>query len=89
MSEFSSGAQDSSTRLREVGELRHRRFHLKGFKNAQMDDLAKALGVAKGIFYAYVESKEALVHFFARCADPKEVFAEVPRLPSLPVAFVF
>jgi AcrR family transcriptional regulator len=46
-----------------------------------MDDVAKALGVAKGTLYVYVESKDALFDLVARCADREEVFAQVPRLP--------
>ena len=46
-----------------------------------MDDVAIALGVAKGTLYVYVESKDALFDLVVRCADREEMFAEVPRLP--------
>jgi len=46
-----------------------------------MEDVAKALRVAKGTLYVYVESKEALFDLVARCADREEVFAEIPQLP--------
>ena len=42
-----------------------------------MEDVAKALRVAKGTLYVYVESKEALFDLVARCADREEVFAEI------------
>lgn len=56
-------------------------FIEQGYKGAQMDDVAKALGVAKGTLYVYVESKDALFDLVVRCADREEMFAEVPRLP--------
>ena len=45
-----------------------------------MDDVADALGVAKGTLYLYVESKEALFDLVARCAD-----AEPPLPPFAPL----
>jgi AcrR family transcriptional regulator len=44
-------------------------FIERGYKDTQMDDIAAALGVAKGTVYVYVESKEALFDLVARCAD--------------------
>ena len=46
-----------------------------------MDDIAMALGVAKGTVYRYVESKDALFDLVLRCADLQEPFAPPPRLP--------
>ena len=63
--------------MRCAGEV----FIEHGYKAAQMEDVAKALGVAKGTVYVYVESKEALFDLVARCAGREEVFAEVPPLP--------
>jgi len=48
----------------------------QGYRRTQMEDVASALGVAKGTLYLYVESKEALFDLVARCADL------VPPLPS-------
>jgi AcrR family transcriptional regulator len=53
----------------------------RGYNDAQMDDIASSLGVAKGTLYVYVESKEALFDLVARCADTVRSFEPVPRLP--------
>ena len=53
-----------------------------GYRRTQMDDVATALGVAKGTLYLYVESKEALFDLVARCAD---VAPPLPPLGPLPV----
>ena len=44
-------------------------FIAQGYQRTQMADVAKALGVAKGTLYLYVESKDALFDLVARCAD--------------------
>jgi len=72
---------DPSTRLRELVRCATEVFIEQGYKGAQMEDVAKALRVAKGTLYIYVESKEALFDLVARCADREEVFAEIPKLP--------
>jgi AcrR family transcriptional regulator len=72
---------DPSTRLRELVRCATEVFIERGYKGAQMEDVAKALRVAKGTLYIYVESKEALFDLVARCADREEMFAEVPKLP--------
>jgi AcrR family transcriptional regulator len=46
-----------------------------------MADVAKALGVAKGTVYLYVESKDALFDLVARCADQDRPFEKPPALP--------
>ncbi len=51
-----------------------------GFQRTQIGDVARAMGVAKGTIYLYVESKEALFDLVLRCAD------DPPREPdTLPV----
>jgi AcrR family transcriptional regulator len=72
---------DPSTRLRDLVRCATEVFIEQGYKSAQMEDVAKALGVAKGTLYIYVESKEALFDLVARRADQEEVFAEIPPLP--------
>jgi len=72
---------DPSTRLRELVRCATTVFIEQGYKDAQIEDVAKAMGVAKGTIYVYVEGKEALFDLVARCADREELFAEVPRLP--------
>jgi AcrR family transcriptional regulator len=56
-------------------------FIAQGYRRTQMADVAKALGVAKGTLYLYVESKEALFDLVARSADHAEPIANPPALP--------
>src|SRR5215469_5978549 len=72
---------DPSNRLRELVRCATAIFIEQGYKAAQMEDVAKAMGVAKGTLYVYVESKDALFDLVARCADRDEEFEKVPRLP--------
>lgn len=44
-------------------------IHKGGFRRTQIGDVAKAMGVAKGTLYLYVESKEALFDLVLRRAD--------------------
>ncbi|MCA9593897.1 MAG: TetR/AcrR family transcriptional regulator [Myxococcales bacterium] len=52
-----------------------------GFARTQIDDVARALGVAKGTVYLYVESKEALFDLALRHADQSAPLAEPSDLP--------
>ncbi len=52
-----------------------------GFARTQIDDVARALGVAKGTVYLYVESKEALFDLALRHADRVDAVAEPGELP--------
>ena len=56
-------------------------FIAQGYQRTQMADVAKALGVAKGTLYLYVESKDALFDLVARCADDAHPFEKLPALP--------
>jgi AcrR family transcriptional regulator len=56
-------------------------FIAQGYRRTQMADVAKALGVAKGTLYLYVESKDALFDLVARCADNDRPFEKLPALP--------
>jgi AcrR family transcriptional regulator len=47
-------------RLPQLIEAAIRVFIRKGYRGAQMDDIALEMGVSKGTLYNYVESKEAL-----------------------------
>lgn len=55
-----------------------------GFRRTQIGDVAKAMGVAKGTLYLYVESKEALFDLVMRHADqPEQGDPELPvRTPA-------
>jgi AcrR family transcriptional regulator len=59
-------------------------FIEQGFRQTRMEDVAEALGVAKGTVYLYVESKEALFDLACRSADrPFDPPAELPvRSPT-------
>lgn len=45
-------------------------FIENGYRRTQVADVARAMGVAKGTVYLYVESKEALFDLAARSTDP-------------------
>ena len=62
---------DPSTRLRELVRCATAVFIEQGYKGAQMEDVARALGVAKGTPYVYVESKEALFDLDADIDQPR------------------
>ena len=56
-------------------------FTTQGYRRTQMEDVAKALGVAKGRLYGYVESKAALFDAAVRCADGYEPLPDPAVLP--------
>jgi len=56
-------------------------FIAQGFARTQMQDVADALGVAKGTVYGYVESKAALLGAALRYADGVEPSPELTQLP--------
>jgi AcrR family transcriptional regulator len=56
-------------------------FIRDGYQRTQMDDVANALGIAKGTLYGYVESKAALFDLLVRCADGHEAPPEASVLP--------
>jgi AcrR family transcriptional regulator len=68
-------------RLAQLVECATRVFIEQGYRRTQMADVAKALGVAKGTLYLYVESKDALFDLVARCADDDRPFEKAPALP--------
>jgi AcrR family transcriptional regulator len=57
----------------------------QGFRHTRMEDVAEALGVAKGTLYLYVENKEALFDLVCRSADrPFKRPKELPVKPPAP-----
>lgn len=58
-------------------------FIREGYRRTQMADVAKAMGVAKGTLYLYVESKEALLDLALRYADHD---GEIELPDKLPLA---
>lgn len=67
-------------RLAQLVDVATKVFIEEGFRRTRMDDVAEALGVAKGTLYLYVESKEALFDLVCRAAD-----RPFQRPPSLPI----
>lgn len=66
-------------RLPKLVEVATSVFIEQGFRQTRMEDVAEALGVAKGTIYLYVESKEALFDLVCRSAD--RLFEPPPELP--------
>ena len=57
-------------------------FIARGYRLTQMQDIAEAVGVAKGTLYGYVESKHAL---FALCLATADRMERIERPATLPV----
>jgi AcrR family transcriptional regulator len=68
-------------RLRQLIDVATDVFIRDGYQRTQMEDVAKALGIAKGTLYGYVESKAALFDLLVRCADGHEPAPEPSALP--------
>jgi len=58
----SSRTKPADVRRQEILDAGERVFLAKGVARASVDDIVAAAGVAKGTFYLYFASKEALVH---------------------------
>jgi len=56
-------------------------FIERGYRRAQMEDVATALGVSKGTLYLYVESKEALFDLVCRALAMGDAFTPPQTLP--------
>ncbi|MFY9225298.1 MAG: TetR/AcrR family transcriptional regulator [Blastocatellia bacterium] len=57
---------EAALRTKELIRCATEVFCTYGYKQTQMTDIAKAMGVATGTLYLYVESKEALFDFVVR-----------------------
>jgi AcrR family transcriptional regulator len=72
-------------RLGQVVDAALTVFSDKGFRRAQMDDVAAEMGVSKGTVYNYVESKEALFYLLVERAfggsheGPPELPVRTPK----------
>lgn len=56
-------------------------FSLKGFRRAQMADIAREMGVSPGLLYNYVESKEALFYLVIDQGFGQPLPREPPSIP--------
>src|SRR5689334_21248725 len=56
-------------------------FISQGYRRTQIEDVARALGVAKGTIYGSVQSKEALFDAALRYADGHGPLPDVSELP--------
>ena len=66
-------------------------FATKGFRRAQMADIARGMGVSSGLLYNYVESKEALFYFVIDHGFSRRPSGDAPTFPvrtPLPGALV-
>jgi AcrR family transcriptional regulator len=70
----------AEARLDQLVEAALRVFGRKGFKRAQMSDVAREMGVSQGTLYTYVESKDALFYLLIDAAFREEALAD-PELP--------
>jgi AcrR family transcriptional regulator len=68
-------------RLEQLGQAALGVFKRKGYRQARMSDVARAMGVSQGLLYTYVESKEALLHHVIE----RIVGADEPVAAELPL----
>ena len=68
-------------RLPQLIEVATEVFTAQGYRRTQIEDVAQALGVAKGTIYGSVASKEALFDAALRYADGHEPLPAVAALP--------
>lgn len=69
------------TRLDDLITCAAQVFTERGYRRTQMADVARALGVAPGTLYLYVESKEALFDLVVQ----RGFRQDTPPLPTLPL----
>lgn len=70
-----------SDRLSQLVAAATEVFIAQGYRRTQIDDVAQALGVAKGTIYGSVQSKEALFDAALRYADQLEPLPDNSALP--------
>jgi AcrR family transcriptional regulator len=68
-------------RLRQLVDVATEVFIAQGYRRTQIEDVARALGVAKGTIYGSVQSKDALFDAVLRYADGHEPLPDVSALP--------
>jgi AcrR family transcriptional regulator len=70
-----------SARFQQLRDAALAVFAAKGLRRARMSDVARAMGVATGSLYNYVESKEALFHWLIELGSGEAPIAAPARLP--------
>jgi len=68
-------------RFQDLVEAATAVFIAQGYRRTQIEDVARAMGVAKGTVYLYVQSKAALFDLALRCADMPRPLAVPGALP--------
>lgn len=53
--------KDHDSRRREILDVAQQLFYQKGYEQTSIQDLLQAIGIAKGTFYHYFQSKQALL----------------------------
>lgn len=53
--------RESENRLNEILDVAQRLFVIKGYAHTTINDILKEVGIARGTFYYYFESKEAVL----------------------------
>jgi AcrR family transcriptional regulator len=72
---------EADLRLKELIRCATEVFCNYGYKQTQMTDIAKAMGIAAGTLYLYVESKEALFDFAIRYGIENGIEQPLPSFP--------
>src|SRR5258708_32536052 len=74
------------TRIEDLIQAATRVFLEKGYRRAQIADIADAMGIASGTVYLYVESKEALFDAVMRASTSPAIIKTLQAPMMTPVA---
>lgn len=73
-----------ATTLSEIAEAALDHISRHGFKQTQMSDIAKAIGISAGTLYLYVENKEALLALASKfLLDPADLETSPPPFKAV------
>jgi AcrR family transcriptional regulator len=77
--------REPAARKREFADTAAALFEKKGYENTSVDDVVEKMGVAKGLFYYYFDSKEDLLDLIIDrlIADNVAVFEKEASRPGL------
>lgn len=71
-----------NNKKKEITDVAYKLFIKKGYENTSVDEIIKELGIAKGTFYYYFETKEELLENVINEILDKEVEAAIGILNS-------